>query len=50
MEDFGRKIMELGWESFVDNLKIRQMVGRIVMVIRKVGLIIERIIGMMEVS
>jgi len=42
--------MELGWESFVDNLKIGQMFERIVMVIRKVGLMIERIIRMMEVS
>ena len=37
--------MELGWESFVDSLKIRWMVGRIMMKIRKVGLMIGRIIG-----
>ena len=40
-------MVELGWENFVDNLKI---VGRIVRVIGKVGLMIGRIIGIMEVA
>ena len=42
--------MELGWENFVDNLKIGQLVGKIMMVIEKVGLMIGRIIGMMKVA
>ena len=42
--------MEIGWESFVDSLKIRRMVGRIMMVIGKVGLMIRKIIRMMEVA
>ena len=40
-------MVELDWENFVDNLKI---VGRIVRVIWKVGLMIGRIIKMMEVA
>ena len=40
-------MVELGWKNFIDNLKI---FGRIVRVIWKVGLMIGRIIGMMEVA
>ena len=50
VEEFRRKIVELGWESFVDSLKIRRMVGRIMMVIGKVGLMIRSINGMMAVA
>jgi len=50
VEDFEKKIEELGWESFVNNLKNGWMIGEIVMVIWKVSLMIGRIIEMLEVA
>ena len=50
VEDSRRKIVELGWKSFVDSLKNWADGWENLMVFEKVGLMIRRIIGMMKVA